>query len=114
MEDWLKLNVGGQVFLTTKSTILTSAPESMLAAMFLNRSGRKPAVQDDQSSFLIDRNPDYFKIILNFLRTRQVILEHFSAQGVLLEAEYFGIDDMIPILKEVIHKNSHDKHSGQL
>ena len=46
MSDWLKLNVGGQIFLTTRTTLL-SEPDSMLANMFSN-DHLEPCHKDDQ------------------------------------------------------------------
>ena len=47
MDEWIKLNVGGQIFLTTKRTLL-SEPNSMLANMF---SGELvPGIQDEQGA----------------------------------------------------------------
>ena len=45
-KEWLKLNVGGQIFETTRAT-LTSHPSSSLAKMFEPRSALPPALMED-------------------------------------------------------------------
>uniref|UniRef100_A0A3B4YN96 Potassium channel tetramerization domain containing 9b n=1 Tax=Seriola lalandi dorsalis TaxID=1841481 RepID=A0A3B4YN96_SERLL len=71
--DWLTLNVGGRCFTTTRSTLVSKEPESMLAHMFREKDvwGNK---QDSQGAYLIDRSPDYFEPILNYLRHGQLII----------------------------------------
>ena len=45
-KEWLKLNVGGRIFETTRST-LTSHPSSSLAKMFQPRSALPPTLMED-------------------------------------------------------------------
>ncbi|NXD43720.1 KCTD9 protein, partial [Copsychus sechellarum] len=110
--DWLTLNVGGRYFTTTRSTLVNKEPDSMLAHMFKDKDawGNK---QDPRGAFLIDRSPEYFEPILNYLRHGQLIVNDginllgSSALfvGVLEEARFFGIDSLIEHL-EVAIKNS--------
>ena len=60
----IPLNVGGYHFVTTLST-LTKDKDSMLAAMF---SGRHELDTDSEGRYFIDRDGEYFKEILNYLR----------------------------------------------
>jgi hypothetical protein len=68
MNDVIRLNVGGTLFTTTRFT-LTKYPDSMLAKMFDPDLGMDAAKKDDTGAFFIDRSPDMFKIILEYLRT---------------------------------------------
>uniref|UniRef100_A0A671SH41 BTB/POZ domain-containing protein KCTD9 n=1 Tax=Sinocyclocheilus anshuiensis TaxID=1608454 RepID=A0A671SH41_9TELE len=109
--DWITLNVGGRRFTTTRST-LVKEPESMLAHMFKDKDvwGNK---QDEQGAYLIDRSPDYFEPILNYLRHGQLIInDGINLLGVLEEARFFGIERLAEQLEGVI-KNSQppDDHS---
>uniref|UniRef100_A0A8C1BPW6 BTB/POZ domain-containing protein KCTD9 n=2 Tax=Cyprinus carpio TaxID=7962 RepID=A0A8C1BPW6_CYPCA len=109
--DWITLNVGGRRFTTTRST-LVKEPESMLAHMFRDQDvwGNK---QDEQGAYLIDRSPDYFEPILNYLRHGQLIInDGINLLGVLEEARFFGIERLAEQLEGVI-KNSQppDDHS---
>ncbi|XP_060926698.1 BTB/POZ domain-containing protein KCTD9b [Limanda limanda] len=100
--DWLTLNVGGRCFTTTRSTLVRKEPESMLAHMFREKDGwgnRK----DHQGAYLIDRSPDYFEPILNYLRHGQLILnDGINPLGVLEEARFFGIEPLAEQLETLI------------
>ena len=82
------LDVGGVSFATSRGT-LTAVPDSMLAAMF---SGRHKLAPNEDGSFFIDRDPEYFRHILNYLRngTIQVELGTAMAREVALEADFYG------------------------
>jgi hypothetical protein len=62
----IDLNVGGQLFSTSLTTLL-SEPNSILAAMF---SGRFETPKDNNGCVFLDRDPTYFRDILNWLRNR--------------------------------------------
>uniref|UniRef100_A0AAR2J5N4 BTB/POZ domain-containing protein KCTD9 n=1 Tax=Pygocentrus nattereri TaxID=42514 RepID=A0AAR2J5N4_PYGNA len=109
--DWLTLNVGGRCFTTTRST-LVKEPESMLAHMFGDKDvwGNR---QDDCGAYLIDRSPDYFEPILNYLRHGQLIVnDGINLRGVLEEARFFGIERLAEQLETVIRNSQPaDDHS---
>ena len=66
--DIIKLNVGGETFLTTRST-LVSWPNSLLAKMFDPDSERPPvAVAEDGGGYFLDVDGRYFGVILEWLR----------------------------------------------
>ena len=65
-ENIINLNVGGQIYLTSKST-LCSQKDSMLAAMF---SGYHKLKKMENGSYFIDADGKHFGIILNYLRGR--------------------------------------------
>uniref|UniRef100_A0A3Q3K2L4 BTB/POZ domain-containing protein KCTD9 n=1 Tax=Monopterus albus TaxID=43700 RepID=A0A3Q3K2L4_MONAL len=110
--DWLTLNIGGRLFTTTRSTLVSKEPDSMLAHMFREKDewGNK---QDEHGAYLIDRSPEYFEPILNYLRHGQLIInEGINIRGVLEEARFFGIEQLAEQLEGAI-KNSQppDDHS---
>ena len=76
----LKFNVGGQMFTTTPLTIRNSS--------FL-----KALIDDRQEEYFIDRPPEYFRIILNYLRTG-ILDVPADANHRVLEQEfaYYGMD----------------------
>lgn len=94
VSDWITLNVGGRHFTTTRSTILAKEPLSMLARMFAEDNNMylmNPSVTDSVGAYLIDRSPEYFEPILNYLRHGDVILDkHVNPRGVLEEAIFYG------------------------
>ena len=87
-EDWVKLNIGGTVFMTTKTT-LCRHPNSFLARMLQNdpelpslKVSQKLtlrcvmcSLKDESGAYLIDRDPGYFKAVLNYLRHGKLILD---------------------------------------
>ncbi|XP_046728137.1 BTB/POZ domain-containing protein KCTD9a isoform X1 [Silurus meridionalis] len=144
--DWLTLNIGGRLFTTTRSTLVSKEPDSMLAHMFRGKGktflhtsvsicykmtnmssfsyncpcavlcfpslfcavvdvwGNK---RDVRGAYLIDRSPEYFEPILNYLRHGQLIVnEGINLLGVLEEARFFGIEQLAEQI-EVAIKNSH-------
>jgi len=101
MSDWIKLNIGGQVFHTTRTTLF-SEPNSMLAKMFASEQ-LTPCNQDDQGNFLIDRSPRYFEPLLNYLRCGKLIIDPgTNIQGVFEEAKYYGIESVIQTIESMM------------
>ncbi|CAO3585905.1 unnamed protein product [Absidia cylindrospora] len=68
-DEKVKLNVGGQLFQTSLST-LRRDPNSTLAAMFDGHQCIKPDETD--GSYFIDRDGTYFRLVLNYLRDLKV------------------------------------------
>ena len=73
MAVWIKINVGGRKFETQKDTV-TKYPDSLLAKMILDEEEtqrlRRHHGQDHVSvlSVDVDCDPDYFAVILSWLR----------------------------------------------
>lgn len=102
---WVKVNVGGKIFVTTRGT-LTRDSSSMLAKMF---GAQWSSAVDDTGAYLLDRSPEYFEVILNFLRTNEIILSPgVSPLGVYKEAKYFHVLSMLPTLKRLVDDGSRD------
>lgn len=108
--DWVILNVGGKLFATSKSTLTTKEPTSMLARMFAEDQDGflfTPSNLDKNGAYLIDRSPKYFEPVLNYLRIGQLIYDnHVNPSGILEEARFFGIESLIPILEQIIKEQS--------
>ena len=97
LEETIKLNIGGEHFETTRST-LTAEEGSMLEAMF---SGRFNVEKDENGICFIDRDPQFFSIILSYLRGKRdgcvpckVSMEAFAAASLLREANFYGLRDL--------------------
>ena len=72
----IKLNVGGTTFHTSRTTLISAESNSMLARMFANEvNGLAPAIVDENGAYFLDRSPKYFEVVLNYLRTGEVIWE---------------------------------------
>ncbi|GAB6025884.1 BTB/POZ domain-containing protein kctd5 [Chamberlinius hualienensis] len=100
-KQWVKLNVGGTCFTTTKTTLCRD-PKSFLYrlcqdGMDLNSD------RDETGAYLIDRDPTYFGPVLNFLRHGKLVMnKDLSEEGVLEEAEFYNIADLIRLVKDRI------------
>lgn len=62
--DIVNLNVGGKRFSTSKTT-LTQVAETFFTSLL---SGRIQSLRDEHGAIFIDRDPELFSIILNYLR----------------------------------------------
>ncbi|XP_069908991.1 BTB/POZ domain-containing protein KCTD17 isoform X4 [Oryctolagus cuniculus] len=95
---WVRLNVGGTVFLTTRQTLCREQKS------FLSRLCQGEELQSDRDetgAYLIDRDPTYFGPILNFLRHGKLVLDKDMAEeGVLEEAEFYNIGPLVRIIKD--------------
>ncbi|XP_063705662.1 BTB/POZ domain-containing protein KCTD9 isoform X2 [Culicoides brevitarsis] len=105
---WIKLNIGGKIFNTTRSTIVDKEPHSMLARMF-EQSQLSPADLDIDGAYLIDRSGEYFEPILNYLRNGKLVYNpNLNPEGILEEARFYGIESLVNILEQQIAANQPD------
>ena len=87
-DSWVNLNVGGRIFSTTRGT-LTAAGDNMLAHMF---GSEWQSATDASGAYLIDRSPEYFVPLLNYLRCGRLNLDAgVSPINVLEEARFYGL-----------------------
>ncbi|BFZ17804.1 hypothetical protein BsWGS_20843 [Bradybaena similaris] len=99
--EWVKLNVGGTIFLTTRTT-LGRDPQSFLFRL-VQEAPDLNTDKDADGAFLIDRDPSYFGPVLNFLRHGKLVMnKDLAEEGVLEEAEFYNITDLIRVVKERI------------
>ena len=94
-QDYVELNVGGVIFSTSRETLLKE--ESKLALMC---SGKIPIIRDNRGLIFIDRNPEHFGRILEFLRDEGTLydLSPDVRDDLRREAEYYGIDGLLEII----------------
>jgi len=94
----IKLDVGGKSFATVKDTLLKY--ENTYFHTMLSSGKWQP---DDDGCYFIDRNPQYFDVILDYMRTGEISLEHWNAKDLAAlqkELDYY----QIPIPKETFSK----------
>ncbi|KAA0031871.1 BTB/POZ domain-containing protein [Cucumis melo var. makuwa] len=86
-QERIKLNVGGDLFETTLSTIRSGGPESLLYALSYRSI-------DDRNPIFIDRDPEIFSVLLSLLRTNRLpsSARRFSKQELSDEAVFYGIE----------------------
>ncbi|GCC18122.1 hypothetical protein chiPu_0017808 [Chiloscyllium punctatum] len=102
----VELNVGGQVYITRYSTLL-SVPDSLLSQMFRPKSGLGLA-RDGKGRFFIDRDGFLFRYILDYMRDQQLVLpDHFPERSRLQrEAEYFALPELVKTLSPKLSKQN--------
>eukprot|EP01064_Diplonema_japonicum_P000525 TRINITY_DN10341_c0_g1_i2.p1 TRINITY_DN10341_c0_g1~~TRINITY_DN10341_c0_g1_i2.p1 ORF type:complete len:384 (+),score=84.30 TRINITY_DN10341_c0_g1_i2:179-1330(+) len=103
----INLNVGGEKISSMQGT-LTSCPGSTLSAMF---SGTEfPGAKDKDGCCFIDRNPKFFRMILEFLRANVTPeLDNPQEEAAFRkEVDYFGLTNWIyppvhppPVLQKI-------------
>ncbi|XP_071797021.1 BTB/POZ domain-containing protein KCTD5-like [Asterias amurensis] len=112
---WVRLNVGGTYFLTTRTTLCRD-PKSFLCR--LCQDDPVPDLSsdtDDTGAYLIDRDPTYFGPVLNYLRHGKLVLnKDLSEEGVLEEAEFYNITSLIKTVKERIRDRDTRTAQGSL
>jgi len=106
--EWITLNVCGRMFTTTRSTV-TKDPDSMLLKMFGSDWNSK---QDSRDAYLLDRSPKYFSVILEYLRSGQLIVpESINPEGVLQEAIFFNISSLLEPLQKMTKDYKEKDHA---
>ncbi|XP_061837160.1 BTB/POZ domain-containing protein KCTD2 isoform X1 [Nerophis lumbriciformis] len=108
---WVRLNVGGTYFVTTKQT-LCREPKSFLFRLCQDDPDLD-SDKDQTGAYLIDRDPTYFGPILNYLRHGKLILDkNLAEEGVLEEAEFYNIASLVRLVKERIRDNENRTSQG--
>lgn len=110
-KKWIWLNVGGTFLMTHRSTLIKGTPTSSPLHRISSNSTNVDFDRDERGAYLIDRDPAYFQVILNFLRTGRLVMDkNLSEEGVLIEAEYFKLPDLIQLL--LINRGQSLSHVG--
>ena len=95
----VKLNIGGVRFYTSKSTLLGILGEENFFTALLN--GQVPSVKDKKGYYFIDRDGEYFRPILDYLRTGQLYIpNNLEEERVHKEAQYYSIN--LPTRKYIL------------
>nr|XP_056717995.1 BTB/POZ domain-containing protein KCTD12 [Euleptes europaea] len=95
LPELVELNVGGQVYVTRRGTVL-SAPGSLLGRLFSRPDAAAALPRDAKGRFFVDRDGFLFRYVLDYLRDRQLVLpERFPERRRLQrEAEYFQLPEL--------------------
>ncbi|CAK9299925.1 unnamed protein product [Gordionus sp. m RMFG-2023] len=104
--QWVRLNVGGTLFITTKTT-LSKHMDSFLYRL-IKEDPNLSTDKDEMGSYLIDRDPTYFAPILNYLRHGKMIIDkNLSEEGVLEESEFYNITELVKLIKLRIQERNY-------
>ncbi|XP_015060067.1 BTB/POZ domain-containing protein At2g24240-like [Solanum pennellii] len=97
-KDRVKLDVGGKKFETTATTLASGGRTSFFGAMFNDDWN----LHSDGSitELFIDRNPEYFGVLLDLLRTGELYIPRkIDKKHLYREALYYGIEDHLRLAK---------------
>ncbi|XVF10575.1 hypothetical protein REPUB_Repub07fG0194400 [Reevesia pubescens] len=80
------VNVGGQIFQTTKQTLIQAGPKSLLSQLAETNSNR-----------FVDRDPDNFSLLLSVLRTGSLPskVKDFDLRDLIEESRFYGLDSLL-------------------
>ena len=93
----ISFNVGGTAFATSRQTLM-KYPDSMLARMC---NTDVPVAKDSNGAYFIDRDPEMFRLILNYLRNGKVP-QNYNLDDLEIEADYFGLSELLGAIRERI------------
>ena len=86
MSPIVYLNVGGCHFVTRRDTL-------RVGGFF---SGLVDSIHEDGAEVFVDRDPTYFRYVLNWLRGCRTLPEDDQTLSELLwEADFYSLDDMV-------------------
>ncbi|PIC49202.1 hypothetical protein B9Z55_007884 [Caenorhabditis nigoni] len=97
MTDIVKLDVGGTVFKTSKSTLTKF--DGFFRTMFETPI---PITKDESGAIFIDRDPKHFRLILNFMRDGHVDLPNVSedVKEIQKEAQYYLLEGLVELCQK--------------
>ncbi|KAH7713852.1 BTB/POZ domain-containing protein KCTD17 [Aphelenchoides avenae] len=97
-DRWVRLNVGGRIFVTTKQTLSRSP---FLARLFEADDRMPDAMIGSFPPHFIDRDPDRFTKVLNYLRDGTLIADKTcNLEELRVEADFYGLDDLGKLVDE--------------
>eukprot|EP01118_Nematostelium_gracile_P008819 TRINITY_DN2934_c0_g1_i1.p1 TRINITY_DN2934_c0_g1~~TRINITY_DN2934_c0_g1_i1.p1 ORF type:complete len:203 (+),score=46.69 TRINITY_DN2934_c0_g1_i1:2-610(+) len=94
----INLNIGGKKFVSSKST-LTCLEGTYFSAMLSSDHWRP----NSEGEYFIDRNPKYFRRVLEYLRTGKLDLEGLSErrkEKLMIELDYYQIPEPTKIAQQ--------------
>lgn len=71
---------------------MTCIPDTFFTGLL---SGRISSLRDETGAIFIDRDPQLFRVILNYLRTKEIDVKHCEIRVLRHEAEYYNIAPLI-------------------
>lgn len=83
-------------------------PETFFTSLL---SGRIQSLRDETGAYFIDRDPDIFALILNYLRTKDIDIRKCDLRALKLEAEFFVISPLVKrlmLIEEMDHSSCGD------
>jgi len=101
----VKLNIGGHKYCTTNAT-LTKYPDTFFTSLL---SDALPTTKDENGSYFIDRDGQFFSPILTYLRTNEISIPNtMTKEDVIREARFYSIEPLVYILT---HNNEEENEN---
>lgn len=97
----VRLNVGGQIYMTKVSTLLSTKDTLFYKIVSSNIEGNNTSANNE---IFFDRSYSFFPVILDYLRTKTFSPKGFNKhdlEELKEEAEYYGIDDILTQIDEI-------------
>lgn len=108
----IKLNVGGHHFTTSRSTLCSQDSnginyfDSMLNGKFKVNIDNE---ENGQVRYFIDRDPEYFKVVLQYLRSGKVYVpKHLNFEMIMDEFEFYNVGPNRTIFENQWTKNKEE------
>ena len=98
-KDWVRVNVGGTCFSTSKLTLTCNS--SYFSSHLLGDWADNDADDEDKIIF-VDQDPKPFAILLSFMRTGHLHLlrsDLVLSKQVILQAQFLGMDAVLTVVK---------------
>lgn len=97
-DDIIRFNIGGSSFSTRRCTLFNSPLET-----FINNNQANFSYRQIENEIFIDRNPEYFSTILDYLRSINgfyefVIPLNIDLNRLRLEAFYFELNGLVDLI----------------
>ncbi|CAL2033872.1 unnamed protein product [Caenorhabditis brenneri] len=99
----VKLNIGGTVFQTTKSTLMKF--DGFFQTML--KTGVPRLGKDETGAIFIDRSPKHFELILNYMRDGSVNIPDSKPdiQEIQVEAQFYSLHTLSELCKDKLPVN---------
>jgi hypothetical protein len=90
-DDLVRLNIGGQIFTTTKTTLFSKG-DNFFGPLV---SGKINALRDEHGAYYVDRNGKTFAPLLDYLRHGELIVpKNLKIGSIVSEAAFYSINIM--------------------
>ncbi|XP_003737340.1 BTB/POZ domain-containing protein KCTD5 [Galendromus occidentalis] len=101
---WVKFNVGGQYFTTSRITLARDKNSFLYRICHDEHKSTSGLLSlDETGAYIIDRDPTYFNVILNYFRYGKINLPNYlSKEGILEEAIFYNVTELVALLKDSI------------
>eukprot|EP00057_Strongylocentrotus_purpuratus_P027127 XP_011681601.1 PREDICTED: uncharacterized protein LOC576837 isoform X2 [Strongylocentrotus purpuratus] len=112
VEEFVGLNVGGVVYMTSRSTLFRY-PDSLLGILF---TASVPTPKDGQGNYMIDGDGQMFRHVLNYLRRGALCLPNDFQEHRLLqqEAAFYQLPELQVLISQDLRSKTASTPSGVL